>query len=92
MKDYCPHCHSIQELTVIEEPTTVTVRGEAIVVQDRFVRCVSCGGETNDIWHPWDTLDAAYTEYRRRHSMTYAEWEKGVAPLPERMARSRGRK
>lgn len=70
MQDICPYCETITNLEFIQKQTSIPVRGESINVEDRFFRCLECGGEFDDPKSPYDVLELAYKKYH--HGKTTA--------------------
>lgn len=73
MKGICPNCEKQTELELIHATEAVVVRGESIPVEVEYYTCRECGEEFEDPGSPDDSLDKAYREYRRRHSMIQPE-------------------
>ena len=72
-KNICPSCEKITEQEFVCGQTIITVRGEPIEVEDQYLRCSECGEEFDDPQSPFDVLDLAYREYRKRHGMLQPE-------------------
>lgn len=69
----CPNCEKERELETINRRETFQVRGEPIEVMVSLLRCTHCGEEFEDPKSPYDPLDVAYREYRRKHNMLQPE-------------------
>ncbi len=68
MTAVCPCCEQQAEVRRVRREEVVNVRGEAIPVEAEYYVCESCGGTFENTRGP-DSLEAAYREYRRRHSI-----------------------
>ena len=73
MKGICPTCEKETELTFISHDENIPVRGENISIHVEYLKCVECASEFNDPNSTYDALEAAYREYRARHSMVQPE-------------------
>ncbi|GAB4257989.1 type II TA system antitoxin MqsA family protein [Deferrisoma sp.] len=72
MTALCACCEQQAEVSLVRREEVVNVRGEAIPVEAEYYVCASCGGTFENTRGP-DPLEAAYREYRRRHSMLQPE-------------------
>ncbi len=73
MKGICPNCEQVTEQTLVQGREEIMVRGEAIPVNTRYLKCPVCDAEFADPQWPDDPLDEAYREYRARHGMLQPE-------------------
>lgn len=73
MKGICPNCEKETTLKFIKTKETINVRREPIEVDVEYYKCQTCKEEFEDPKSEHDSLDKAYREYRRRHSMLQPE-------------------
>lgn len=73
MKGICPACEKETELNFISRDENISVRGENISIHVEYLKCLECESEFNDPNSTYDALEAAYREYRARHSMVQPE-------------------
>jgi putative zinc finger/helix-turn-helix YgiT family protein len=73
MKGICPNCERETNIEPIHKKETVMVSGESIEIEVDLLKCLDCGEEFEDPQNKSDSLDKAYREYRRRHSMLNPE-------------------
>ena len=72
MKGFCPNCEKDANLRAVRRKEIVEVRGERIPIVAEFLACRECGEEFQNT-RGADHLEAAYREYRQRHSMLQPE-------------------
>lgn len=72
MKAICPNCEKETEIALIRGKETVRVRGEPVEVDAEFSKCSECGEEFENT-RGYDSLEAAYREYRRQHNLLQPE-------------------
>lgn len=73
MKGICPHCEDVRALERIDVIEEVKVKGDLIRVRGNFLKCMTCNEEFNDPDSPYDQVDAAFREYRKKHGMLQPE-------------------
>lgn len=73
MKGFCPSCEKESELTRIQRPENLNIKGETIPVEMDYFICAECGEEFDNPDPAYDPLAAAYDEYRRRKGMVQPE-------------------
>ena len=64
---YCDPCKDDRECRKETRPTTVTVRGETITVDEPLLVCTICGATQPDLSEGIDSISLAFAEYDRRH-------------------------
>ena len=72
MKAICPNCEKETEIALIRGKETVRVRGEPVEVDSEYSKCAECGEEFENT-RGYDSLEAAYREYRRQHNLLQPE-------------------
>jgi len=93
MKNICPNCEKETNLTLRQEREVVEVRGEPIDVESEFYVCDECGEEFENT-RDYDSLEAAYQEYRNRHHMLQPneikEWRKNYGLTQKELSKILG--
>lgn len=69
MRGICPNCETERELSAFDGAEDIELRGERIRVSVHFLKCQHCDTEFPDPDSPYDALEAAYLEYRKRHGL-----------------------
>lgn len=81
MRTICPNCEKETRIELIRTKEPLTVRGEEIIVEAEFFKCLECSEEFENT-RSADPLEVAYWEYRRRHGMLQPEeirdWRKSL--------------
>lgn len=66
----CPYCEEEQEVTLISAVESVEIKGEVILVNSKFLRCLVCGGDFEEPSLEHEALTLAVEEYKRRHFLS----------------------
>jgi len=73
MKGICPICEKETDSTFVERMEDILIRGERIGVHVEYLKCMECEGEFDDPNSTYDSLNAAYREYRERCGLLQPE-------------------
>lgn len=66
---YCVECDAERAAYLVDRRETLTIRGEDVEYAARVAVCPVCGADIGDSRVDAANLQAAYDEYRRRHSL-----------------------
>ena len=73
MNGFCPNCEKESPVELVREAEEFNVRGESIMVDVEYYRCLECGEQFENSKSTIDPYEIAYREYRSRKGMLQPE-------------------
>ncbi len=78
IETFCPECDQEVTANIIEQSSTVRIKGEDIHFTEHVAICPRCGAEIGDSRIEGPNIDAAYDVYRKRHGIVSPNYLKSL--------------